>query len=444
MKKSNFVLLIALVAFMFTACENQGQYLGFKKNEVNGLYYAFHNTGTDTASAKVGDVMDVHMVYRTMNDSVFGGSQVEPFKVPMMEQTYEGDVFNALAMMHIGDSATFIMNTDSFFLKTVGAPRPEFLDSASTFYLDIQVVDIKNKEQMDLESQKQAAQMQAMEQELIAKYLVENNVTVAPNAEGLYIIEKNKGNGALLTVGSFVDANIIATALSGDKFIDTYAENKPYTLEVGTGQLGNGFEVAIKGMKKGGKLTLISPSSMAFGEKGIQGYIPPFSPVVYEIEILSVMTAEEMKVKRDAEQKKAAEEASKMQGDEQAKIDAYVKSNGITATPTATGLIFVSVAPGTGAQPTTGQKVKVHYTGFLLDGTKFDSSVDRGQPFEFVLGQGQVIQGWDEALSMMHVGEKVKIVIPSRIAYGERGAGASIPPFAPLMFEVELLEIVNQ
>ena len=79
-----------------------------------------------------------------------------------------------------------------------------------------------------------------------------------------------------------------------------------------------------------------------------------------------------------------------------------------------------------------------------MDGTKFDSSVDRNQPFEFVVGQGQVIRGWDEALSMMHVGEKVKIILPSRIAYGERGAGGSIPPFAPLMFEVELLEIVGQ
>ena len=79
-----------------------------------------------------------------------------------------------------------------------------------------------------------------------------------------------------------------------------------------------------------------------------------------------------------------------------------------------------------------------------MNGKKFDSSVDRGQPFEFVVGQGQVIPGWDEAVSMMHVGEKVKIILPSSIAYGGQGAGDVILPFTPLVFEVELIEIVNQ
>ena len=444
MRKFNLMLLMTMMVFLFAACNNETKFPGFEKDQTTGLYYKFHTTGTDTTTANIGDMMDVHMTYRTMNDSVFGGSQIEPFKVPMMEETYKGDVFNALAMMHIGDSATFVMNTDSFFMKTVGAPRPVFLDSASSFYLDIEVVNIKSKAQMEKEAQEQAAQMAAMEQEALAKYLVENNITVAPDENGLYIIENKKGKGPAIEVGNFIEANIIATALTGDKFIDTYAENKPYTLEVGTGQLGNGFEVAIKQMKKGGNLTLIAPSPMAFGERGIQGYIPPFSPVVYEIEIIKVMTADEMNAQREAEQKKAAEEAAKLQGQEQAKIDAYLKANGITTAPTETGLVYIVETPAQGAQPKVGDKVKVHYTGYLLDGTKFDSSVDRNQPFEFVLGQGQVIRGWDEALSMMHVGEKVKIILPSRIAYGERGAGGSIPPYAPLMFEVELLEIVNQ
>ena len=87
--------------------------------------------------------------------------------------------------------------------------------------------------------------------------------------------------------------------------------------------------------------------------------------------------------------------------------------------------------------------MKVHYTGYLLDGKKFDSSLDRGEPFEFTLGQGQVIQGWDEAVAMMRVGGKAKLIIPSKIGYGARGAGADIPPYASLIFEVELLEIVE-
>ncbi len=96
---------------------------------------------------------------------------------------------------------------------------------------------------------------------------------------------------------------------------------------------------------------------------------------------------------------------------------------------------------GTGAEAINGNTVSVHYTGLLEDGTKFDSSLDRGQPFSFTLGSGQVIKGWDLGVLGMKVGEKRKLTIPSELGYGERGAGASIPPNATLIFEVELLGI---
>jgi peptidylprolyl isomerase len=108
---------------------------------------------------------------------------------------------------------------------------------------------------------------------------------------------------------------------------------------------------------------------------------------------------------------------------------------------TATGLGYVDLVEGSGARPKKGDTVRVHYTGWLKSGDKFDSSVDRGAPFEFPVGMGRVIRGWDEGVISMKVGGKRKLVIPAHLGYGDRGAGAVIPPGATLIFEVELLGI---
>ena len=108
---------------------------------------------------------------------------------------------------------------------------------------------------------------------------------------------------------------------------------------------------------------------------------------------------------------------------------------------TTSGLQIEKLAEGTGAQAKAGDRVRVHYTGWLTNGTKFDSSVDRGEPFEFLLGRGQVIRGWDEGVATMNVGDKVRLTIPPEMGYGSRGAGRVIPPGATLVFEVELLGI---
>lgn len=107
---------------------------------------------------------------------------------------------------------------------------------------------------------------------------------------------------------------------------------------------------------------------------------------------------------------------------------------------TPSGLVIEDLVPGDGPSPSAGQRVSVHYTGWLTDGTKFDSSVDRGQPFGFTLGQGQVIAGWDEGVATMKKGGKRKLTIPSELAYGERGFSGLIPPHSTLVFEVELLD----
>ena len=120
-------------------------------------------------------------------------------------------------------------------------------------------------------------------------------------------------------------------------------------------------------------------------------------------------------------------------------LNVYLEKNGVVAQPTSTGLYYVKTQDGTGEKPSKGSTVKAHYTGYLLDGTVFDTSIERGEPIEFVLGVGQVIPGWDEGIALMSKGEKAVLYIPYYLAYGDRDLGV-IPPFSNLVFEVELID----
>ena len=112
-----------------------------------------------------------------------------------------------------------------------------------------------------------------------------------------------------------------------------------------------------------------------------------------------------------------------------------------SSTTTPSGLQYKDLVAGTGEVARSGATAVVHYTGWLMDGTKFDSSLDRGETFEFVIGRGQVIRGWDEGVATMNVGGKRELIIPPDLGYGDRGAGSVIPPGATLRFEVELVEL---
>ena len=138
---------------------------------------------------------------------------------------------------------------------------------------------------------------------------------------------------------------------------------------------------------------------------------------------------------------KKQEKANVPQGTQSAPAGAPEAPHQFTASDyqtTASGLKYVIWKKGNGPKLKKGDRVFVHYVGWLLDGTKFDSSYDRGQPISFVLGSGQVIPGWDEGIALLHVGDKAQLIIPPQLAYGEQGIGP-IPPNATLVFEVEVV-----
>ena len=168
-----------------------------------------------------------------------------------------------------------------------------------------------------------------------------------------------------------------------------------------------------------------------FGATELPAFITPGSYLRWEVAIDDAMTEEAFNQKRMEEQAALDQKARE-------DFQAYLEANGVKEQPLESGLIYVRTKKGKGPKPGYKQTVKVHYTGKLLDGTVFDSSVDRGEPIAFPLGVGQVIKGWDEGIALMQKGEKGILYIPYDLAYGTMDRGP-IPAYSNLVFEVELV-----
>jgi FKBP-type peptidyl-prolyl cis-trans isomerase FkpA len=436
--KISFMSLIAGILIVAVSCS--GEYSGFKKTKT-GIYYKFHFDNKDGKKAGLGDILTMDMVYRT-TDSVLFDSKMnqQPMQLMLNEKQYEGDIFEALALLKVGDSATFIIDAGDFFTQTVGMPvRPEFIAPGSKLYFDVKLNSALTEEEMESERLALQELRKDLEPQELAEYLEINNITTQPTESGIYFIENERGSGRQVRDGDIVTTHFVISTIDGPQLFSTYDNNEPIELEIGEMFDNEGITEALAMTRKGTKATVLIPSSMAYGPEGRGEMVPPYSTMLYEVEVVDVLTQEEYHKRQEQEQRERQREAQLNKAMEQGNIQKYLRENDLSATPTASGLYYIEKVKGSGSKPMPGQKVKVHYTGTLLDGTQFDSSVERGQPFEFQLGQRQVIQGWDEGIAMMNVGSKGLLIVPSNLGYGDRAAGELIPPNSTLIFEVELL-----
>ena len=227
---------------------------------------------------------------------------------------------------------------------------------------------------------------------------------------GLKYIDEVVGTGKTPKTGDKVKVHYTGTLEDGTKFDSSLDRNQPFEFPLGVGRVIKGWDQGIASMRVGGKRKLIIPPELAYGTRAV-GSIPANSILFFDVELIEVI-------------EKFVDTDFSLPGREEV---------------TKSGLRMIIHKRGNGEIPLPGQTVKVHYTGLLENGSKFDSSHDRGQPFSFPLGQGRVIKGWDEALALMSKGEKRTLIIPPDIAYGSRGKG-KIPPNSILIFEIELID----
>lgn len=356
----------------------------------SGLQYTITSQGNGPQAHK-GDNVKVHYTGKFTNDTVFDSSvkRGTPFEFMLGRGRVIKGWDEGIAYLHVGDKATFIIPPSIGYGDQDSGPIP----ANSTLIFDVELLGVS---------------------EGVKLYDIKKRDTVK-TASGLkYLIAQANPKGEKPVQGGRAVINYVAHFTDGTIFDATADRGKPFSFLLGKNQVVKGWDEGVSLMRTGEKYRLIIPYDLAYGEQGYQGVIPPKATIILDIELLEVKAP--------------------------IKPTLY-DITGKEVQTTTSGLKYIIVNKGSGAKAEAGKNVKVHYTGFLDNGTIFDSSVERGEPIEFPLGQGRVIKGWDEGIGMMNVGDKMRLIIPYELAYGEAGRPPIIPAKAQLTFDVELVEV---
>jgi FKBP-type peptidyl-prolyl cis-trans isomerase len=302
MKKSIFSMAVLAIMLMGTmsACNDNSPYPGYKKTDT-GLYYQFfkQNTGEQP---KVGDLMDL-IIGCTVNDTTIIvplGPNTLPLEAPM----FAGDFYEGMAMMHRGDSASFIVNIDSTFIKWFHQTTlPEEFKSTDVMRFEVRLDDFypeseyaarygaKIKKDIDARIEKIKAdhpEETALAAQQLAEYLAKNKVTVEPTASGLYYVMTQEGNGEKPAVGQMVKVHYTGKLLDGTVFDSSVERGEPITIPVGVGQVIPGWDEGIQMMSKGEKGVLYIPYYLGYGDRQAGEKITPFSNLVFEVELVDL------------------------------------------------------------------------------------------------------------------------------------------------------------
>ena len=292
--------------------------------------------------------------------------------------------------------------------------------------------------------------LQAQKQKPKTKIHIKTKKTIQLSGSARYIIIKENNKNAFIKTGDFISFHITVKNSKDSILGTTYEAGVPALQEVMTTGKSGGFEDVLLKLHKGDSAVIWVNSDSLVKQIGrpLPSFIAKGSELEYTITIIDIMNkaqAEEMaeKINKEAEIKQKELGKAQIAIDEKIIVD-YIKKNNLKAENIGNGIYYVRTTEGVGATPKTGDTVVANYTGKTIKGEVFDSSLTNGQPFEFAVGTGMVIRGWDEGFLKMKKGGKGTLFIPSGMAYGGQSPTPMIKPFSVLIFDVELLKIIEK
>ena len=282
-------LKIIIACLLFASFAQAQKAVKYSKSKTSGLSYVMHKSNKGP-KLKLDDVVTLNLKYITSKDSIVFDSwkMGKPIQLKIAKSSFKGDLMDGLTLLTVGDSASFLINADSLFTKTFAAPRPAFIDSSSFLSFTVKVISTTTDAALKAEELKAEKENAMKENEVIAKYIADKQMTPSKSSSGLMYIISEPGTGEQAQAGKTVKVHYTGRLLDGTKFDSSLDRNDPIEFKLGQGMVIKGWDEGIALLKVGGKALLIIPSNLAYGSRGAGGVIPPFSPLTFEVELVSV------------------------------------------------------------------------------------------------------------------------------------------------------------